>query len=79
MSEKSDDLGERLLCRIVDKRTTRSFKRTVNTAILLRAALNHSMWPAVPRKGRRLAAFLGLAGLLVGQHVESLRILLHLA
>jgi hypothetical protein len=78
MSDKPDDPRERLLFRIADSRTTRSFKRTVNTAILLRAVRDHSMWPAVPRKGRRLAAFLGLAGLLVGQHVESLRVLLHL-
>jgi hypothetical protein len=78
MSDNPEYIQERLLRQIADRRTTRSFKRTLNTAILLRVARGSSMWPAVPRKARYVATLLGLAGLLVSQHMESLRTLLHL-
>jgi hypothetical protein len=66
-----------LLCQVADRRTTRSFKRTINAAILLWAARPPSMRPAAPRKARRLPTFLGLAGLLVSEHEASLRTLIH--
>lgn len=78
MSDKLDDPGESVLRQIADRRTIRSFKRTVNTAILLRAARNRSTWPALPRKARHFATILGLTGLLVSQHGESLRMFFHL-
>lgn len=75
-SEQIDD-GRQLLRQVANRTTTRSFKQTINAAILLRAARPPKKPPPTPRKALRIRAFLGLAGLLVGQHEESLRVLIH--
>lgn len=78
MNENPNDERERLLDHIADRRTTRSFKRTLNTAVLLRAMRDHSASHAAPRRAGRLAVLLSGALLLVGQHGELLRTLFHL-
>lgn len=75
MTQDMDCLRWHVMDRIADEKTTRSFKRTINAAILLRAARDPT--PATPRKTSRVMAFLGLAGVLVGQHEGLLRILIH--
>lgn len=65
-----------LLNQVADRKTTDSFRRTLNAAILLRAA-RADPWPAVPRKAKRMVAFLGFVGLLVVQHETSLRTFIH--
>jgi hypothetical protein len=75
-SEVIDD-GRQLLRQVADRATTKSFKQTINAAILLRAARPPSKATDKPRKARRIRAFLGIAGLLVSQHAESLWVLLH--
>jgi hypothetical protein len=77
MTNSPNDERERVLRHIADRRTTRSFKRTLNTAILLRAAHSPGTWSAIPRKVRRWAAFLGLAGLFVSEHEKLLRLLIN--
>lgn len=67
----------RMLSQVADRATTRSFKQTINAAILLHAARPSSNESATPRKTRRVRTFLGLAGLLMGEHEESLRMLIH--
>jgi hypothetical protein len=67
----------RMLSQVADRTTTKSFKQTINAAILLRAARPPNNESATPRKTRRLRTFLGLAGLFVGEHEESLRMLIH--
>ena len=59
---------------ITDPTTTRSIKRTINAAILLRAARDR---PEKPRKAQHIAAFLGIAGLFVCQHGQALWVLIH--
>ena len=68
----------RLLQHVADKATTRSVKKTINAAILLRAA-QPAPYSAKPRKTNRWLAdcFLGSAGLIVGQHEQSLLTLIH--
>ena len=72
-----EDTTWRTLSQVADKRTTESFKRTINAAILLRAAQRTYAWPAAPRKVPRIATFLGIAGLFVSQHAQTLRLLIH--
>jgi hypothetical protein len=76
------DQARHLLSQVASRKTTESFKRTFNAAILLRAArptpqLSTVPQSTVPRKLARTARFLGLAGLLVTQHEASLRTLIH--
>jgi hypothetical protein len=75
--EPPSDDGRRLLDQVADRSTTTSFKRTINAAILLWAARRRDKESVKPRKTQRLQAFLGLAGLFVGEHEESLRMLIH--
>jgi hypothetical protein len=77
VTSKQIDDGRQLLRQVADRTTTKSFKQTINAAILLRAARPPKKPPAAPRKAQRIRAFLGLAGLLVSQHEESLRVLIH--
>lgn len=78
MTESQDDPCWRLLCRIADEQTTKSFKRTINAAFLLRAARDPTRRAtAVPRKTTCIVGFLGFAALMLGQHPEWVRILLH--
>jgi hypothetical protein len=76
VSQPIDD-GQILLRQVANRATTRSFKQTINAAILLRAARPPASTPERPRKTRRIRAFLGIAGLLVSQHAESLWVLIH--
>lgn len=59
---------------ITDHTTTRSIKRTINAAILLRAARDR---PARPRKAQHIVTFLGIAVLFVCQHGPNLWLLIH--
>lgn len=68
----------RLLQQVADKATTRSIKRTINAAILLRAVHSGS-YTTKPRKISHFPVdcFLGFMGLIVGQHEESVLTLIH--
>lgn len=68
----------RLLQQVADKATTGSIKKTINAAILLRAAQPAS-YSTKPRKANRWLAdcFLGSVALIVSQHDESLLTLIH--
>jgi hypothetical protein len=77
MTQDADDTSWLIVSQVADRETTRSFKRTVNAAILLRAARSRGSAPAPPGKASRVMTFLGLAELLVGQHEGLLRILIH--
>jgi len=59
---------------ITNQATTRSIKRTINAAILLRAARDR---PARPRKAQHIVTFLGIAVLFVCQHGPNLWVLVH--
>lgn len=72
-----DDVTWRTLSQVADRGTTRSFKRTINAAILLRAAQRTYAGPALPRKAPRVATLLGVAGLFVSQHEQALQLLIH--
>src|SRR5262249_16529161 len=77
MSPEPDDPAWRSLCQVADEETTNSFKRTINAAIVLRAARPLRVWSTGPRKAAWIAALLGLLGLLVSRHEQSLWMLLH--
>jgi hypothetical protein len=78
MADELPSVGDpRMLSQVADRTTTRSFKQTINAAILLRAARPPGNESATPRKIRRMRTFLGLTGLLMGEHEESLRTLIH--
>ena len=70
--------NRRLLQQVANKKTTKSIKQTINAAILLRAAHTRSC-SAKPRKVIHwlVDCSLGLTGLIVGQHEESLLTLIH--
>jgi hypothetical protein len=76
MVQRANDERWHLLRQVAGRKTTESFKRTINAAILLRVA-RASPWAAAPRKVNRMMTFLGFAGLLVVQHEASLRTFIH--
>jgi len=79
MKKSQDDPCWWLFSRIADEQTTRSFKRTINAALLLRAARDPTRQTvAVPRKTTCIAGFLGFAALILGEHPEWVQILFHL-
>jgi hypothetical protein len=77
MTQEPNNDGWHLLRQVADRRTTGSFKRTINAAILLRAARDHGALPAAPRRAPRIAALLGFTGLFMSQHEELLRMFFH--
>jgi hypothetical protein len=73
----NDDVTWRTLSQVADRGTTRSFKRTINAAILLRAAQRTYAGPATPRKAPSMATLFGIAGLSVSPHEQALQLLIH--
>lgn len=78
MTQTPEDTSWRVLREIADRETTRSVRRTINAAILIRAAQRSPPQHTTPRKASKVWALLGVAVLLVSQHQELLRILIHL-
>lgn len=76
MVQRASNEQWHLLNQVANRKTTESFKRTINAAILLRAA-RLNPWSAAPRKANRMVTLLGFAGLLVQQHEVSLRTFIH--
>jgi hypothetical protein len=77
MTPELDNSGWRILRQVADRETTRSLKRTINAAILLRAVQVPRASPGTPRKAPRMVAFLGVVQLLVSYHEQLLRMLAH--
>lgn len=77
MDGEPEDQAWRALCQVADPDTTASFKRTVNATVLILAARRATRPPARPRRAPRMAALLGIAGLIVCDHEQSLLMLIH--
>jgi hypothetical protein len=79
MTQESEEDSWRVVSLVTDRKTTASFKRTINAAILLRAARNPPSSTTSPRKAPHMMTFLGLVELqlFVGQHEQLLRSLIH--
>lgn len=73
-----DDETWRVLRHVADRGTTRSFKRTINAALLLRAAQGPRHKTTKPRKvPRKAATCLGIACLFVREHAQTLQTMFH--
>jgi hypothetical protein len=72
------DEAWRVIRELANRDTINSVRRTLNAAILMLAMKEPSMRRSEPRKGSRICqtAFLGLAGLLVGQHEQLVQLVL---
>jgi hypothetical protein len=69
--------GSDALNLVTDQTTVRSFKRTINAAILLRAARDRPPKPTMARKAQHIETFLAIAGLFVCQHGPTLWVVIH--
>ena len=78
MGAKTDDAACQALCRVMDRDTTKSWKRTINTVAIIIATKHSGRHPAWPRRATLTAALLGIAWLLVREHVLPLQMLLYL-